>query len=321
MKNNEFVQRIKECYVTTNCMQVMFLKDGDAITILDSDGILYHQKDGSDFFVNKALEKRGNNRFPYSNIPYYKTRNGEYINQVIDFDRIYLQIGNGYIIETYAVKDGEEALVANKLLLPTNKRIEVCNRDKVLEIYQKNKDNIYVLDGSKRVLMPDFLDEDKTLEEYKDYIRTIRNLEEKVLESRLGGEYEYREYSERFGLLRHSSSQMKFMRDAINKAIDSITLDDIAPINLEKNNIFITKGKNDIDSITGINVRCFGKDIYQLEMYDYPLTKYTYEHIKQLEATNSIKSKEPKIKTKFNPNIDKEEVEKSKEWVKSLKRR
>ena len=104
------------------------------------------------------------------------------------------------------------------------------------------------------------------------------------------------------------------------KAIDSLTLNDIAPVVLEDSNIFITKGKNDIDSITGINLRCFGKDKYQLEMYDYPLTKYTYEHIKQLETTNSVKTKEPKINPKFNPNIDKEELEKSKQWVKKYKR-
>ena len=304
-KDNEMVQRIKKCYVAPDCLQVMFYKEGEAITILDKEGIVYHQKDGSNFFVNKAKEKRGNNCFPYSNIPYYKTRKGEYINQVIDFDRIYLQIGNGYIIETYAVKDGEEALVVNKLLTPTNKRIDVCNRDKVLELYQKNKDNIYVLDGSKRVIPSYFLDEGKMLEDYKDYIRTIRNLEEIVLSSRLDTEYEYSVYSEKFGIIKHTGSLMDYMKDVYNKAINS--------------NIFITEGKNDIDSITGINLKCFGKDIYQLEMYDYPLTKYTKEHIKQLEVTNLAKTKEPKINPKLNPNIDKEEIEKSKKWVKSLK--
>ena len=157
------------------------------------------------------------------------------------------------------------------------------------------------------------------LEDYKDYIRTIRNLEEIVLSSRLDTEYEYSVYSEKFGIIKHTGSLMDYMKDVYNKAIDSLTLNDIAPVVLEDSNIFITEGKNDIDSITGINLKCFGKDIYQLEMYDYPLTKYTKEHIKQLEVTNLAKTKEPKINPKLNPNIDKEEIEKSKKWVKSLK--
>ena len=49
-KDNEMVQRIKKCYVAPDCLQVMFYKEGEAISILDKDGIVYHQKDGSNFF-------------------------------------------------------------------------------------------------------------------------------------------------------------------------------------------------------------------------------------------------------------------------------
>ena len=61
--NNEIVQRIKECYVASDCLQLMFRKNGDAITILDKEGIVYHKKDDSNFFVDKSSERRKNMYF------------------------------------------------------------------------------------------------------------------------------------------------------------------------------------------------------------------------------------------------------------------
>ena len=47
------------------------------------------------------------------------------------------------------------------------------------------------------------------LEDYKDYIRTIRNLEEIVLSSRLDTEYEYSVYSEKFGIIKRMRAEYK----------------------------------------------------------------------------------------------------------------
>ena len=74
MKNtNEIVQRIESHYVGDECIQLA-IPYRNAITILDQDGILFHDKIGSNLYINKYLEDERRSQFPYSNIPIYYSK-------------------------------------------------------------------------------------------------------------------------------------------------------------------------------------------------------------------------------------------------------
>ena len=319
MKNsNEFVQRIKGCYVANDCLQVMFRKDGDAITILDKEGMIYHKKENSNLFIDKSTEKRKKYVFPYSKIPYFRDKKGEYVSQILDFDRMYITISNGHIIENYALQDGKEALVASKVLIPIKEDIKVCTLSEVEDMFYKNDGNIFNISGSKVNLNNKIIDEDLILNEYKNWIKANIALELHILENVA----EVRcILTKEYGKLYHCEESIKIMEKICSDYLNNLTIDDIdEKYSIFSNTVFIKNGKSDIESIKKINVNFLGHDKYEVEIYDYPLTKYTLEHLKQLEATNLVKTNEPKISKSLNPSISREDVEKAKQWVKRYKR-
>ena len=102
---------------------------------------------------------------------------------------------------------------------------------------------------------------------------------------------------------------------------NKLTIDDVdKKYSICSNTIFVNNGNNDIESIKKISVNFLGHDKYEVITYDYPLAKYTLEHLKQLEVTNLVITKEPKISLFLNPGVDVEEIVNSKEWVKKYKR-
>ena len=316
--NNEIVQRIKGCYVASDCLQFMFRKDGDAITILNKEGIVYHKKDNSNFFVDKSSERRKKYVFPYSKIPYFKVKNGECVSQILDFDKMYITISNGHIIENYALKDGKEALVASKVLTHVKEDTKICSISEVKDLFHKNEGNIFALDGSKRNLNSEIIDEDLILNEHKNWLKANVMLELNVLENNNPVRYII---TDKYGKLYHSDESIEIMRKICDDYLNKLTIDDVdKKYNICSNTIFVNNGNNDIESIKKVNVNFIGHDKYEVITYDYPLTKYTLEHLKQLEVTNLVKTNEPKISIFLNPGVDVEEIVNSKELVKKYKR-
>lgn len=317
--NNEIVQRIKGCYVASDCLQLMFRKDGDAITILNKEGIVYHKKDNSNFFVDKSSERRKKYVFPYSKIPYFKVKNGECISQILDFDKMYITISNGHIIENYALKDGKEALVASKVLTPVKEDTKICSISEVEDLFHKSEGNTFCLDGSKRNFNRKIIDEDIILNEHKNWLKANIMLELYVL-GKDGYKSNYIRTNS-YGDLYHSDESIEIMRKICDDYLNKLTIDDVdKKYSICSNTIFVNNGNNDIESIKKISVNFLGHDKYEVITYDYPLTKYTLEHLKQLEVTNLVITKEPKISIFLNPGVDVEEIVNSKELVKKYKR-
>ena len=95
----------------------------------------------------------------------------------------------------------------------------------------------------------------------------------------------------------------------INELNAKISIDDFIGVYIEN---------NEIKSIKGIVITFVGANRYKIEFYDFPITIYTIDHMKQLEQQNSINTKEPRISRFLNSNIDKEVIRKEKEKVRSL---
>ena len=298
MQKYEFVQRIPSHYVSDSCIQIMIPHLNESITILNSDGMTYHYKPNSELFINNYVLDNRKDKFPYSKIPTHKRRIGfkkiEYINQLFDFNRVYLQISDGMLIEHYVIKDGDEALLAKKFIIPS-KETKIMNRTQIDELMNTANLGLYSFDGTKWEGFR-LISDEKVLEWYKEKLINQRKEEQ-----------EFRSYS---------NPTHKALTEIIYKSIENMTPDDVElqPILLD-NTILVSSDNNEIKNIKAIEIKFKGSNKYIVDIYDFPITIYSMEHLKQLEQTNFMETKEPKISLFRNPQIDKEELKKSKARV------
>lgn len=294
----EYIQRIPSHYVGESCIQTMIPHYKDSITLLNSDGMQYHYKPNSQLFINKYISDKRKDQFPYSQIPTHKSRVGfkkiEYINQLLDFDRVYIQISDGMIVEHFAAKDGEEALLATKYILPIQ-RTEIMNRSQIDELIKTANLGMYSFTGTKWEEYRLTSDE-KVLEWYKEQLIDKRKEEQEF----------------RFG----SNPTDKKLTEFLYMSMEKMTPDDVPlqPI-LMDDIILISTDNNEIKNIKSLVVKFKGSDKYIVEIYDFPITVYTLGHMKQLEQTSFRDTPEPKISSSLNPQIDKNEIKKAKQLV------
>lgn len=153
--NDQLVQRIGKSSIGKNCVQVM-VPYKKSLTILSKDNILYHDVRGVLFHVNKYLNDDRRNQFVYSNIPIHRSRVGlfmyNYTNQIFNFEEPYIRISDGHIIESFAVKDNDSALLMNRVLSKfTNTEYKVKEElDEMLKKPIRPDENLYImsLDGN-----------------------------------------------------------------------------------------------------------------------------------------------------------------------------
>ena len=115
----EIVQRVEGQYVGEDCLQIM-IPYNKSLNLMSTDGIQFHYAP-KDFFINKYTEDERRLQFPYSNIPIHYTNNSQlgkitHVNQLLEFEKPYLLICDGVCREIYAIKNGEEALVADSIV-------------------------------------------------------------------------------------------------------------------------------------------------------------------------------------------------------------
>ena len=298
-KNYEFVQRIESHYVSDDCIQIMVphtLNSG--ITILNSEGMVYHYKPNSHLFINKYFSDARKEQFPYSKIPSHKSKIGlkkyEYVNQILDFNRIYIEIGENEVKERYAIKDGDEALLVTKHLVPKRESDKFMNRDEVLKLINDFNGLIFSLDGGyfEKFSIPT---EKQILEWYKEKIIAMR---------------------ERELTFNSEDSLNKTLTDFIYKCWDNLTIDVVpGDICVDDRILLVSFDENEIGSVKKIAIKFMGADSYKIESYDFPITNYTFEHIRQLEQTNSKKIYEPKFSRSLNKTINESEIKKSKQLI------
>lgn len=261
----------------------------------------YHYLPNSPFFINKYISDERKEQFPYSQTPTHnrivRGKTKEYINQLFDFNRVYIEIADGMIKEDYVIKDGDEALLVTKYILPNQESTRFGNREEVERLINSSNGGIYSQDGGYWQLLS-LPSNESILDSYKEHIIKKRKNELNYYDGN-GTDKDLTEY--------------------FYKSVDKMTIEDVPEgITVVNDAILVSVKKNEIESIKGITVKFYGADSYMVEFYDFPITIYSLNDMKQLEQTNSRKTPEPKFPRFLNPKIDSEYIKKEKKHVLSL---
>lgn len=311
-KTNKFVQKIKNHYVSDDCVQVM-IPYQDTLTIINQDGILYHHKPGSSVYINKYLEDERRKLFPYSNIPTHYSRiffkKITYTNQILDFEKPYIRIGNGFWLESYVVKDNNQALLISVINQP-DERIEHMTYDELLKFIGKSNNNdeeeiYYVsLSGALPINNKEVI---PSKEEIHNYIR--KSLSENVTDFK-------REISE------PESSVGRYLRDNpwfieyVDQNLKNIDYSSIDFNYKVDEPMLIVRINNGNITIQGVEIIFVKEDDYKVNIYDIPVTKYSLEQLKGVPKINI--TREPRIPLRLNPGVNKQDIKEAKQMIKKL---
>lgn len=315
-KVSEVVQRIASHYVGDDCIQVM-APYRNTITILNQDGIIYSHKEGSHASINKYVEDERRKQFPYSNIPTHYSRVGlfekiNYANQLLNFEEPYIRIGDGVIIESFAVKDESEALLINKILTGDRRSIYVT-RAELEELFS----NLSI--GKKYIIYLD--DESIDIGEFHPIAseEQIYNFVQSQITENVA---EFRKYVDN-----NSSStvgwyllQHPLFLDFVEQSAQGFDLNNMKlDIELKGGKAIIVKSNGNDMTMQYVGAHFVSLDNYRIDIVDIPVNKYTLDQLKHLSPTID-RTKEPRIPLRLNPGISREDVQQAKQMVKSLRK-
>lgn len=123
--DNRYIQRIERSYVGQDCVQLMFpFEDYLKIERFGTSEILFHYEYNGYDYVNNYVKDERRLQFPYSNIPmhvgYSRLKKYTYVNQLLEFDKIYVitrkvhsieHSGKTFVEFCKVVKDKDEAIL------------------------------------------------------------------------------------------------------------------------------------------------------------------------------------------------------------------
>lgn len=311
-KTNEIVQRIQSHYVGDDCIQIMFSYQ-DTLTIINQDGMLYHHKPGSSLYVNKYLEDERRKQFPYSNIPTHfskdRSKKTAHTNQLLDFEKPYIRIGDGYFLESFVIKDNNQALLINSIMQPDN-HVEHMTYDALLKYVGKHNSDeqvyyVYLsgaLPGNNKALFP-------SQERIYNHIR--KRLSNNIRDFEKESEY----YDSSVGrYLRENPIFLDYVNQNM-RDIDFSSIDFNVRINESMLIVRINKGNITIQGIEAMFVR---ENDYKVDIYDIPVTKYSLEQLKYVPKINI--AREPKIPLRLNPGVTRQDIKEAKQMIKTLRK-
>ena len=255
---------------------------------------------------NVYLEDERKNNFPYSQIPEHIERvllfrKLNFVNQILDFEKPYIRINDGFITKMTAFKDGDEAIVHTKILNGKlcDKRTKTISREE-LETYLKT--------GSLEQLDENEYEETSIFDMNGVLYNSSLELEQKWID----------EEKERLSrIINESDMYIERIKIELQRAIS--TLDDISPFVLTQK-IMIKFKQNGEIKIDAFVVKYLERGKYEIALADLPVTMESLSMIKSKAELTVIKTmKEPKISLSLNPNVTKEQLqeERSKILVRS----
>lgn len=312
-KATEIVRKIEGQYVRDDCIQIMFPYK-DTLTILNQDGMLFHYKPGSSKYVNKYLEDERRKQFPYSNIPTHFSKVGifkkvAYTNQLLEFEKPYIRIGDGHFSESFVIKDNNQALLISSIMQPDN-HIEHMTYEELLKFVGKrdSDEQIYyiylsgALPSNSEKLFP-------TEEEIYNHIRKQLSKNINDFENEIENYYSSlgRYLRENPWFLNYAN---KNMREIDFSLIDfNIYINDpMLIVRINKENI----------TIQGVEAMFVRQNDYKVDICDIPVTKYTLEQLKYVSKINI--TEEPKISLRLNPGVTRQDIKEAKQMVKALRK-
>lgn len=300
------IQRISSHYVGDNCAQV-FVPYRDSITMFDRNDIVFHYRKGSSFYVNDYLNNLMRKTFPYSNIPTHYKKSGLFkhgvANQILKFNEPYITVADGNITESFVVKDNEEALLVNKIL--NQKRdIRILNREQLNSMFQTvENEKIYVmdLDGSIKD------NGDRLLLSDQDLLRQCRDSFSSQLD-----DYINCQLIDTNSISYFSDAAISFFRNKIqNMTIEDLPKD----LSVLPDNLLLVKINGTDINMNIVSAKFLKPNTYLVDKCEVPVNKYTLDEVKFL-ATKITDIREPKISLKLNPGVEKDDIEKAKQFIK-----
>ncbi len=314
----EIVQRIERPYVGKDCIQIFIPFEND-ITLLSQDGIMLQKKSRSNITINNYLEDERRKQFPYYNIPTYYTKRVfknimGYSNQLLDYEKPYIRIGDNIVYELFVVKDNHQALLIQKLMSdePTNKVCHVTYEElqKLIDKRKEEEQIYYVyLDGSvqsKSRLYPN-------KERIKDFIK------KEIMFKNVQYMKEYpKTHADVISFLLNTYPWiLNYMEKSINN-LDLSLIDYNLGFSEDYSPFLVIRINNGKISMQTIDVTFVKQNNFKVEISDIPVNKYTLE---QLKCMPKIKSeKEPRIPLKLNPGVTKQEIREAKQMVRELRK-
>lgn len=299
-KFDEMVEKMHSHYVADNYIQIMLAYRNYLILFGNSDLMYFKNfiesnpsiREGS---RNVYLEDERRNNFPYSQIPEHIERvlfrKLNFVNQILDFEKPYIRINDGFITKITAFKDGDEAVVHTKILNGKlcDRRTKTITREE-LETYLKTgsleqlDENEYedtgIFDMNGLLYNPKVELEQKWIDEEKKRLSRIIDESDRYKES---------------------------TKNELQRAIS--TLDDISPFVMTQK-IMIKFKQNGEIKIDAFVVKYLERGKYEIALADLPVTMESLSMIKSKAELPVIKTmKEPKISLSLNPNVTKEQLQ------------
>ncbi len=321
----EMVQRVPSCYVGEDCLQMMVPYKKEII-MLDKNEIIYSHTMGSHESINKYLEDDRRKQFPYSNIPTHFSKDGlfgrkAFTNQIMSFNEPYIRFVDGGLFESFAVKDGKEAFLINRIMAGDNPKSVTMTRKEVEDLF----DETQVKNGKKYVFHIDLNASSDFIvltspSDLKPESEIWADLQEEILT----GYKEFRKllvdeanngevYTKSSNYLRSHPWLLKIL-DLGVKQIDSEDLTfEMTP--LKGGNAIIITVVNGEFKVEVVSTQFTGIDRYVVDKLEIPVNKYTLEQFKHL-STEIITSPEPKIPLKLNPGITEKDIDQAQQLVK-----
>ena len=315
-KTNEIVQKIESQYVLDDCIQIM-IPYSNAMTIVSSDGILFHDKKNSELHINKYLEDERRTYFPYSHIPTHCEKNGKEkimkVNQILEFNKPYIGVGDDLILERFVLKEKNQALLYKGLIFPTNEETHYMTYDRLVEFIARSKtseNETYYLYQDGSIIEPGKIPYYPTEEEIYEYIKQDLNKNIK----------DFEEYQKDYAgstvsqYLKKNPWFLEYARQSIDRL--DLSLMDFNLV-VGDGSLLIVNINNKNVSIKRVDVKFIRQDVFEVKIYDIPISKFTFDQLKLLP--NIKATKEPKIPLSLNTDITKGQIKEARKMVKSLK--
>ena len=300
-KIDEMVAKMHSHYVADDYIQIM-LAYHNYLLLFGNNDLMYFRNfieshpSISEGSRNVYLEDERKNNFPYSQIPEHigrvlLFRKLNFVNQILDFEKPYIRINDGFITKMTAFKDGDEAIVHTKIL-----NGKLCdNRTKTIT---REELETYLKTGSLEQLDENDY-EDTSIFDMNGVLYNPRlELEQKWID----------EEKERLSRIIDESDRYKeSTKNELQRAIS--TLDDISPFVLAQK-IMIKFKQNGEIKIDVFVVKYLERGKYEIALADLPVTMESLSMIKSKAELPVIKTmKEPKISLSLNPNVTKEQLQ------------
>lgn len=310
-KSTETLFKFHHCNVRDDCVQFMIGFRNYAL-LFGNNHLMYYNNliDDNSFnnhkYKNVYLVDPRSLRFPYSSIPEHKERfalfeTGMFANQILEYNKPYVQISDKALIKRVAYKENGTAFIYSDILNGQNeveksfiidrKQLQHFFNTGMLENYDDNTyNNKYIISSNGVILKSDLISE-QTEQKLIDF--------DKKQLSILLDQFEYDDIRIKNSLLR-----------AINE------MSDIEPLTIADNNYMVKLKDNGDILIDNFIINYLERNKYEIIISKIPVNIETLETIKSRIDLSKVKTiLSPKIKRSLNPDISliQLDIEKNKE--------